>query len=199
MSWILKNWYVIVIVAAIAIWLIVDPSVDKADQNGEEIMINETPASATVSEGKSKPSTEVMVDIKGEVQQPGVYVMDEDDRVQDVVQKAGGFTNKANQQLINLAERVYDEMIVQVPDKNTSDNVSMELGVASEDNEAKIRINIADATEIQTIPGIGEVKAQAIIEYRETNGRFKTPEELTKVTGIGEKTLENMKEFILVP
>ncbi|UOQ86066.1 helix-hairpin-helix domain-containing protein [Gracilibacillus salinarum] len=197
MSWILKNWYVIVVVAAIVIWLIVDPSVDKSDRNGEGIVIDEMTASNNTLENQPETSQEVMVDIKGEVQQPGVYVMDVDDRVQDVVQKAEGFTEKANQELINLAERVYDEMIVQVPDKNSTDAVSLTGSIEKKEN--KIRINVADASEIQTIPGIGEVKAQAIIEYRETNGNFKTVEELTKVSGIGDKTVEKMKEFILVP
>lgn len=135
------------------------------------------------------------VDLKGEVYQPGVYLVDPDDRVIDVIESAGGFTNDADENQINLAEKVYDAMVIYVPSHADSE----QLVVQSDANHGKIRINQASQAELEQLPGIGAAKALAIIQYREEHGPFKEPEDLQNISGIGVKTFEKLEELIIVP
>lgn len=143
----------------------------------------------------------LFVDVKGAVVKPGVYEMKASDRVKDVIRRAGGFTEDADQTSVNLAQKVHDEMIIMVP---------YTLGIEEEANNhpsipnsnsgaEKVRVNYASQEEIETLPGIGPSKAQAIIQYREEHGYFQTVEDLLQISGIGEKTLENMKDEIQIP
>ncbi|HLR80603.1 MAG TPA: helix-hairpin-helix domain-containing protein [Bacillota bacterium] len=136
----------------------------------------------------------VMVDIKGEVNKPGVYELDANARVEDAIQMADGFTKNADQTTVNLAQKVVDEMMVIVPKEG---DVKAQEG--SDVNGEKIRINDASQEEIESITGIGPSKAEAIIQYREEHGMFQTAEDLLEISGIGEKTLENIRDEIQVP
>ncbi|GAE91121.1 late competence protein [Gracilibacillus boraciitolerans JCM 21714] len=127
----------------------------------------------------------------------GVYQVNESDRVKDVIETAGGFLENAEAEAINLAERIYDEMVIYVPTAG-EDKANIELNSTSNDTN-KIKINTATAEEIQTIPGIGEVKANEIVTYRETYGRFEKMEDLTNVSGIGEKTVEKIEAYVRIP
>jgi competence protein ComEA len=157
------------------------------------------------SQKESQEKTEqIMVDVKGQIKQPGVYQANTGERVIDVISRAGGLTDQADQTQINFAEHVADEMVVYVPAKgeaagaiagaidkqNTTGSQSQEPG--------KININKADSTELQNLPGIGPSKAAAILEYRNTNGPFKTVEDLKNISGIGDKTFEKLKDLIVV-
>lgn len=116
-------------------------------------------------------------------------------RVNDVIKKAGGFTNDADQSQVNLAQKVQDEMIIFIP----STGGDIENGGLSVDIASKLRINYASQEEIESLNGIGPSKAKAIIQYREENGLFQNTEDLLNVSGIGETTLENIKDDIQVP
>lgn len=145
----------------------------------------------------------LIVDIKGEVEKPGVYEMNHDARVADVVTIAGGFTTNADEKQINLAQKVIDEMVIIVPKEgeqltNVLSPISNGPANGSNDSE-KVRINSATKDEIETLNGIGPKKAQAIIDYREENGPFQTVEDLTNVSGIGEKTVENIRDSVIIP
>jgi len=135
------------------------------------------------------------VDLKGAVYQPGVYLVEPDDRVIDVIESAGGFTNDADENQINLAEKVYDAMVIYVPSQEDSEQIVVQSDV----NHGKIRINQATQAELEQLPGIGSAKALAIIQYREEHGPFKEPEDLQNISGIGVKTFEQLEEFIIVP
>ena len=135
------------------------------------------------------------VDLKGKIHKPGVYLVDPDDRVIDVIESAGGFTNDADENQINLAEKVYDAMVIFVPSQSEENNLSVQTNT----NHGKIRINQATQTELEELPGIGASKAQAIIQYREENGPFKEAEELQNISGIGLKTFEKLEAFVIVP
>ncbi|WP_440895905.1 helix-hairpin-helix domain-containing protein [Amphibacillus sp. Q70] len=137
----------------------------------------------------------IYVDIKGEVYHPGVYLVDPDDRVIDVIETAGGFTDGADEKQINLAEKVYDEMVIFV----LSESEDEDLMVHSDSSHDKIRINHATQAELEQLPGIGATKALAIIQYREENGPFKELEDLQNISGFGAKTIENLAEYIIVP
>ena len=146
----------------------------------------------------------IMVDVKGQIKQPGVYQANTGERVIDVISRAGGLTDKADQGMVNFAEHVKDEMIIYIPAKGeeglsspitSSGNPSSSVG---SQNEAKININKADESELQNLPGIGPAKAAAIIEYRNTSGPFKAVEDLKNISGIGDKTFEKLKDLIAI-
>jgi len=151
---------------------------------------------------------QVFVDIKGAVMYPGVYELQPDQRIIDAVQLAGGYTQDADTQLINHAQKVQDEMVIYIPvkgeklDEITSNILTMPTsGTSQGDNgmkDQKVNLNKADEATLTTLTGIGPSKAQSIISYREENGDFKTIEDLKKVSGIGEKTFEKLKDFITV-
>ncbi len=143
---------------------------------------------------EKKKNSAIVVDIKGAVKNPGVYELTANARVDDAITMAGGLSETADPLSVNLAERVYDEMAIVVLEANQYKEVE-ETGKGSH----KIRINYASAEELMKLKGIGEAKAQAIIQYREENGRFRNAEELMNVSGIGEKTVDNFKDEILIP
>ncbi len=177
----------------------------------------------TKEEIKTEPKL-LKVDIKGEIQNPGLYEVTEESRVMDIIEKAGGLTKNADTSVINLSKKVKDEMVILVYSKN-------EVKKLKENNETKITcpavndacitneiespliekqtkektqstgkisINKATIEELQTLPGIGESKAKAIIEYRLKEGEFKTIEDITKVSGIGEAAFEKIKDNITI-
>jgi competence protein ComEA len=136
----------------------------------------------------------IMVDVKGAVKKPGVYQMDVGKRVNDAIAIAGGFLDNADPDQVNLAQTIQDEMVIYVP---VVGEERITVSTVSQD-EDKVNINNADSTELETIPGIGPSKSKAIIAYRDENGRFDVINDLTNVPGIGEKTLEQIKEYISV-
>lgn len=138
--------------------------------------------------------SKVMVDVKGEVNKPGVYEVESDARVNEVIKLAGGFSEEADETPVNLAQKVQDEMVIMVPKAG-----ELAVNQAGHGTEQKVRINAATKEEIETLPGIGSSKAQAIIQYREEHGFFKTVEDLLEVSGIGEKTLEMMRDELQIP
>nr|WP_239079769.1 ComEA family DNA-binding protein [Listeria ivanovii] len=169
------------------------------DKETEEVTTN----AATIAEVKAdteqvNESKYVYIDIKGAVRSPGVYKLPLDARVQDVVKTAGGLTEEAESSKLNLAEKLKDEMSIYVYKKGEqgSETSTSRSEQAGEKTEEKININTASTSNLQTVPGIGESKATAIIEYREKEGLFQTIEDLQNVTGIGEKTIEKLKEYL---
>lgn len=151
--------------------------------------------SATVSE-------EWYVDVKGAVNKTGMYRIKEGMRLMDVIELAGGFTAEADQNQINFSKLLADQEIVYVPKVGeeipTIHEETKSAQNKTEDTNKKININTADASELQQLSGIGEKRAADIINYREANGSFQAIEDLMKVSGIGEKTLENLKDSITI-
>lgn len=141
----------------------------------------------------------IYVDVKGAVNKTGVYEMEKGDRVIDVIAKAKGFHSEANPNYINLAEILLDEMVIYVPYIGEEDLLQQHNDfLSSEKEDGKININKASIDELTTLTGIGPAKASAIVSYREENGHFQTVEDLERVSGIGKKTIENIKEFIII-
>lgn len=191
-----KN-YILIIVAVIFAGLVY---LCMPDEQTDEVTTN----SATTTDVKADTeqvndeSKYVYIDIKGAVRSPGVYKLPLDARVQDVVKTAGGLTEEADSSKLNLAEKLKDEMSIYVYKKGEQGSETSSSGgeQAGETAEEKININTASTSDLQTVPGIGESKATAIIEYREKEGLFQTIEDLQNVTGIGEKTIEKLKEYL---
>lgn len=154
------------------------------------------------SEEKTDSSQEkIMVDVKGAVRQAGVYELPVGSRVYDAVQKAGGMTDEANSQSVNLAQKLEDESIVYVA-KNGEEVAPVAsagtTGGEKQLKDGKVNLNTATEAELQTISGIGQKRAQDIIAYREEKGKFQSIDELKNVSGIGQKTLEKLKEHVTV-
>lgn len=153
-------------------------------------------------EDKTTVSTVIYVDVKGEVHHPGVYQMKAENRVKDLIEAAGGFTPLADNQKLNLAQLLEDQMVIVVPKKGEEVNSELAQAPTSQKKEVgkegKVNINTATVEELKTLKGIGEKKAEAIIEYRKKNGSFKNKEELMKVRGIGKKLYESFQERVIV-
>lgn len=165
-------------------------------------------------EEQKEATNKVIVDIKGMVANPGVYEVDGTSRVNDVINIAGGLLEDADTSLINLAKIVTDEMTIiiysseEVLEKYKEEVCVCDCPEITNDacidntikNNDKVLVNINTATkeELTIVPGIGETKAEAIIKYREANGKFKTIEDIKSVSGIGESLFEKIKDYITV-
>lgn len=138
----------------------------------------------------------VIVDVKGLVKYPGVYELPIGSRVMDAIELAGGYLPESDSTMINHAMKLEDEMVIYIPYKG--EEIVESVNPIPSKNDDKIDINTADETLLTTLPGIGPSKADAIINYREENGRFGSPEELKNVTGIGDKTFDRLEDLIIV-
>lgn len=183
--------------------------IEKTLSNNEELISN------TLEEPKVTETKEtIRVDVKGMVKKAGVYELAKDSIVNDAIKKAGGLTSKADTTNVNLSKSLTNEMVIYIPKKEevTKSVVNDALvdksnSVGFIDNESsnettntstKVNINTATLKELITLSGIGESKAQAILEYRTKNGNFKTLEDLKKVSGIGEAAYEKIKDNICI-
>ena len=145
------------------------------------------------------------VDIKGEVLRPGVYEFSCESRIQEVIKKAGGFTEEADETKINLAQKITDQMQIIVPKLNASQDGGV-IGEDSKTNQKSpssskqgiVNINTATLEELQTLKGIGKKKAEAILQYRKEHGAFHSKEDLLQVKGIGKKALEAIESQVSV-
>ena len=142
-------------------------------------------------------SSEVKVYVTGAVNVPGVYVVNDGARISDALEMAGGPTPDADLEAVNLARRVRDEDQVAIPRKGEAPSAS-----ATSDDVASpgagVDLNTADALTLERLPGIGPVKAQAIIRHREQNGRFTRVEDLLEGTGIGQATFAGIVDLVEV-
>ena len=170
----------------------------KKEEAVEELAVVETTVLAEKTEVSTTQEAVIFVDIKGAVKNPGVYQMKSGDRVKDALDAAGGLTDEADSQKVNLAQRVEDQMVIVVP-KVGEEVTEIPAGVTSKEaaKDGKVNINTATVEELKTLKGVGEKKAEAIIEYRKKNGSFKTKEDLMKVRGIGKKLFESFQERIV--
>ncbi|MGL5085615.1 MAG: helix-hairpin-helix domain-containing protein [Clostridium sp.] len=189
------------------------------DEYMKDIFIDngETSTDVNVSstqESKTKSSSEkvvikkgeVTVEIKGEVNVPKVYTLDEGSIINDLIEKAGGLTTEADTRNINRAKVLKNEDLIIIGNikdidingqnaiKMTNANGSIESSDVSK--SSIININTASLSELMNIDGVGEKTAQKIIDYREENGGFKSIEDIKNVDRIGDKTFEKMKNQI---
>lgn len=187
------------------IWLMMGNSAEVEEENSlDDLLAAQMDAAPEeeVEPAEAKPIEPelFMVDVKGEVHAPGVYELPTDGRVKDAIAMAEGLTDEANELAINFAQKVEDQMVIYVPheddDSGLPENTTTGAGEVS--GATVININTASEQELMTLSGIGQAKAQQIIQYREENGLFDTPEDLMNVSGIGEKSFETLKDSIKV-
>ncbi len=150
--------------------------------------------------------TKIYVDIKGEVNNPGVYELEENIIINELINIAGGLTEKAYTEDINLSKKIENEMVIIIKsiddvniekvqtDIQTNTNILVDKSIENE----LININSADLNLLTTLSGIGETKAKAIISYRNEVGLFKSIEDIKLVSGIGDSTYDKIKNFITI-
>ena len=148
-----------------------------------------------VTSAQAEPEV-LIVDVEGAVVYPGIVKLDSGSRVYEAVDKAGGILDTADTRYVNLAEEVSDGTVIYIPFEGENDETSG--GPASDPGGGNglVNINTADKTELMTLPGVGEATAQAIIDYRETSGSFKTKEDIKNVSGIGDAKYAKVESLI---
>jgi competence protein ComEA len=136
---------------------------------------------------------DVVVDVTGAVQDPGVYRLPVGSRVVDAVKRAGGETGRAELESVNLAARLADGQQVVVPERVSGRATAGPTGAGPEE-EGPINLGTATAAELDTIDGIGPVTAEDIIGFREEHGGLSSVDQLDQISGIGPATMESLRE-----
>lgn len=165
------------------------------------------------SQASSTTTKWVYVDIKGQVNHPGVYKLASSARVNDVIKQAGGVTKQADCQQVNLACKLFDQMLIYIPSIGEEPTIASPALISQENqlqqattqatttNEQataqeptadsdKINLNTATKEQLEQLTGIGDKKADLILQYRSEHGSFKSIDEIKNVSGIGDKTFE---------
>ena len=193
------------------------------DDNYEEIQIEEKLKTESISKDAENLATEstdnkidesIIVHVSGAVNKEGIVKLPKKSRVVDAIEEAGGFKEDAYTKDINLAYEIEDGTKIYVPyNKEKEENTTIityqnyekeeyittkEDTSTKENKNAKININKATQTQLETLPGIGPSTALKIINYRNENGNFKNVEDLKNVSGIGESKYKNIKDLIII-
>lgn len=180
--------------------------------NSEDILVSSEEEieseTITASETTSEEPQEIFVYVCGAVVSPGVYAIPEGSRICNLFQYAGGLTEEAAGDYWNQARILVDGEMIYVPTQEEAKERSDEewdnaggLGVSQgidEGKDKKININTASIEELMTLPGIGESKALAILEYREEKGAFSSVEDLKEIPGIKDGVFAKIKKYITI-
>jgi len=170
---------------------------DKEDTAHTDIIIEDYFSELKeTEEDDSEEAHEIMVHISGQVYNPGVVVLESGARLIDAVNLAGGLKKDADIDKINLAKKLSDEEKIYIP-KIGEEYVEVTESGGSKDSSGKIDINTCSKEELLALPGIGEVLADRIIDYREKS-KFKSIEDIMNVSGIGKGRFEDIKDLIIV-
>lgn len=173
------------------------------DKDREEILIEEsgtgkyTGNAAGESETAESEAGYICVYITGHVKNPGVYEISEGTRLYQLVELAGGFTEEAAEDYLNLAACVRDGDKITVYSKEETEDAGISDSMDSS-RELCVNINTADKETLMTLPGIGESKADAILRYREENGSFSSIEDIMNISGIKQGAFDKIKDLITI-
>lgn len=182
--------------------------IDKQNDNETENHSN-----AETNKESIETNEKVIVHISGAVNIEGIVELEENSRIADAIEKAGGLKENADMDKINLAYIIEDGMKVYIPTKGenkTEEYVTTESGINAEDIQqeksnttvskqaSKVNINTATQAELESLPGIGPSTALKIIEYRKEKGKFKSIEDIKEVSGIGESKFNQIKSLISI-
>ena len=186
-------------------------TVTSSEAESEEISTgtkkNSQKEKAEPQTSSSEESEFLTVDVKGAVKNPGIYQLKKTSRINDAIQKAGGLTTDADSKSINLAQKLTDEAVIYVATMgenvtNAASNNGQTLTTDTDGTAAqkgnKVNLNKANLSDLQSISGIGQKRAQDILDYREANGKFNSVDDLKNISGVGAKTLEKLKEYVTV-
>lgn len=153
------------------------------------------PARAALSATPAAPRT-VVVHVVGAVRRPGLYELAEGSRIDEAIKRAGGPKPKAALELVNLAAPIADGQQILVPARGNITGGPAATVPAQGLPTAKVHLNTATLEQLDTLPGVGPVTAQKILDYRTEHGSFQSVEELDAVSGIGPARLEQLKPLV---
>jgi len=191
-----------------------EPELAAEEGPGSEMEVSESsfqnPEGEDGGDGSDYASEgDIYVDIGGEVVNPGVYQVPAGTRLFQVVEQAGGLKDSADTDSINQAERVMDGQKIIIGSREESSPYytgsrsfggsaggERSMAVRETEDGYVVNLNLAELDELQLLPGVGPSTARKILDYREENGPFSKIEDIKNISGIGEKTFENLKEFI---
>jgi competence protein ComEA len=161
------------------------------------------PAGIPIQLNQKPTSAPIIIHIVGAVKNPGVYSLPQESRTLDAIVAAGGYLPAADQGALNLAGYLEDGDRISVPETITvtESRISFanpQVELLAQPVEGLININLAAQTELESLPGIGEVRSSQIIAYREEHGFFTSIDQIQKVPGIGPKIFENIQAYITV-
>ena len=218
-----KKIFVYIIITSVIALIIYEVAIKKENliENITDINTIEISEENETKEEKVDITKKIMVYITGEVKNPGIYELEENSRIKDVIEKAGGLKETADITDINLATILQDEDKITIPTKDkkmeekqnteriqsnkqskttekSQNTTSISTNTTGKNQNTKVNINTATQTELETLPGIGPSTASKIVSYRKENGKFKSIEEIKKVNGIGESKYKKIKELIKV-
>jgi competence protein ComEA len=153
---------------------------------------------STAPTGASKaPATELIIDVVGKVRKPGIVTVPKGSRVYQAIEAAGGLKGRVDTASLNMARVLTDGEQILVGLEPVTAPAGAAPG-ASGPAGAKVNLNTATAEQLDTLPGVGPVTAQAILDWREENGRFGSVEDLLDVKGIGDATLAELRDHVSV-
>lgn len=174
----------------------------------EDIFVDAPVSNENKSTAVSASKDKIVVEIKGEVKNPDVYIMGSDAIVKDLILEAGGITEKGDLSKVNQAMTLKKGDCITIPGKTEDNALSPEAKGTPSSNGAssqsaktpsgKLDVNRASKEELKTVPGIGDVTAGKIIDYREKNGPFGSLKDLKKVGRIGDTTLKKFQDYLEV-
>jgi len=183
-------WIIIVLLSIVLINRVTAYVSFKYSDKGFEATVEDIQIKEEVQPEQEEVLKRIKVDISGAIHTPGVYELSETDRIEDVIELAGGLTEDANRNLINQAEHLYDGQKIIV--LRVGETIEAVNGGVS----GPININTATIEQLTTLSGIGEKTAEKIIAYRQKNGNFTSVDDLTKVSGIGASKLDGIRDGI---
>ncbi len=185
---------VVVLAAAVAMGLALDGGPAVTVERAEQVA--EPDGEAADEAGAAEKDVTLVVHVDGAVAAPGVYELEGEGRVADAVEAAGGLVEGADTSALNLAALVSDGEKVHVPREGEA--ATSATGAPAQAQPGLVNLNTADVAQLDELPGVGEATARAIVEDREANGPFTTPEDLMRVSGIGEKKYAKLEDLICV-
>lgn len=166
--------------------------------SGDTSLSNEEMESEDMAEPAEKSFDKGFVQIYGAVNAPGVYEIGKDTRLFSVIEAAGGLREDAAFESVNMAQVLSDGASIKVLSRDEYDNGSSDFTSSGTSGDGRVNINTADAEGLKTLRGIGDSKADMIIEYREANGSFSSIEDLMSIPGIKEGVFNKIKDDITV-
>lgn len=161
---------------------------------------DETEVRVSITAQPEEAAGMISVYVCGAVVSPGVYELEEGSRIRDAVDAAGGFAGDVDERYINLASLLKDgqQITVYTKDELQSSSEAVYIIDNNSSDDGKININTAGKEQLMTLPGIGEARAEAIINYREEYGGFSEKEDIKNISGIGDKMYEKLAGLIEV-
>lgn len=219
--------FALVIIILIVGFIIMNNSNDIVEASSESSAVKKSSNDGVTPKKKETKDTKdevtrIKVDIKGSVVSPDVYEVDSNSRVIDIINIAGGVTEDADTDSINLSKKVSDEDVIIIYSREelennkksyeekidyctTDNNSACATNVVTFDDNNKedtdstiININTATVEDFMKLSGIGEAKAKAIVEYRNSIGSFSKVEDIKNVTGIGDSIFDKIKDYITI-